>query len=291
MNSSTKFLSLSSGSCGNCYYISLEENSKHVAGVMIDTGISARKVKNTLLANKIEMDSFESILVTHEHADHTRGLGSMCKQYHKNIYSTPTIHGKMATHYATRDWVPKYRKDLQPNTWNEIVPGKIFAKYFVVPHDAAETVGYALWLGSHKLTIMTDIGHMTDEALAFARNSETVVIESNYDEQMLMNGSYPYELKVRVAGDNGHMSNDDCARAIIDFYHPGLKNIFLCHRSADNNTEEKALEASSRALQALGFTQAGPKPAVFVRKNAEGEEEIVKLHVLPRDKQSVIFGL
>ena len=244
-----KFFSLSSGSCGNCYFLSLEEEGKPSAGILIDAGVSPRRLKKELAAKGYGLDSFSAVLVTHDHLDHIRHLGAYCKILRRPVYTTPILHRALQAHTFTTDWIDSCQRDLSGSDWNVIVPDRIFAKYFVVPHDATQTVGYALWIGQHKFVIMTDIGEMTAEALAYARNADTVVIESNYDIGMLMAGSYPYDLKMRICKGNGHLSNDKCAQAVKEFVHDGLKSVFLCHLSENNNTPELAYNATKAVLE------------------------------------------
>ena len=122
----------------------------------------------------------------------------------------------------------------------------------MVPHDATQTVGYYIAAGDRKFVIMTDLGRMTDEALKYAGEADTVVLESNYDMDMLISGPYTHELKMRICQGHGHLSNDECANAIRGFYHPGLKNVFLCHLSEHNNTPELAYGSASAALKSAG---------------------------------------
>ena len=147
-------------------------------------------------------------------------------------------------------------------------------RYFVVPHDATQTVGYAVEVDGRIFVIMTDVGRMTDEAVGFARMAETVVVESNYDMDMLMGGPYTYELKMRIVQGCGHLSNDECASAIKRFWHPGIRNIFLCHLSENNNTRELAYECSMAALNELGV-----------------EKGTVALRCLPRQYPSQMYYL
>ena len=291
MSSNTvKFFSLSSGSCGNCYFLSLEEDGVHTAGAVIDAGISLRRLKKELLAKGYTYDSFSAILVTHDHLDHIRHLGSYCKHLSKPVYATPVLHGALARHTFTSPWIGGCSRFLKEGEWNAIVPGKIFAKYFIVPHDATQTVGYALWIGDYKFVIMTDIGEMTEEALAYARNADTVVIESNYDRDMLITGPYPYDLKMRILGGSGHLRNDQCADAVKAFMHDGLRNVFLCHLSENNNTPDLAFGTSAGALESIGYHQAYAKSAVFTRE-AEDRAHSVNLRALPRRTASPLYVL
>ena len=262
-----KFMSFSSGSCGNCYYLGTEDK-----GILIDAGVSLRRLKKTLMENGLDIDSFSAVLVTHDHLDHIRHLGSFCKKISKPVYTSADIHAALAKHTFTADHIASCRKVLTPGEWNEVAGMKV--RYFVVPHDATQTVGYAIELDGRRFVIMTDVGRMTDEAVEYARTAETVVVESNYDMDMLMSGPYTYELKMRIVQGCGHLSNDECASAIKRFWHPGLKNIFLCHLSENNNTRDLAFNCSLAALQELG-----------VRKGD------LALRCLPRQYPSSLFNL
>lgn len=286
MKTNIRFMSFSSGSCGNCYFIGLEEEGRISAGVLVDAGVSLRRLKKELDSHGLTSDSFSAILVTHDHLDHIKHLGSLCKYLEKPVYSEPSILNALARHSFTRDHISKCRKDMSAGEWSVISPGKLMVKYFIVPHDATQTVGYGIVIGGFRFVIMTDIGAMTDEALAFARNADTVVLESNYDREMLLSGPYPYDLKMRICRGCGHLSNDKCAQAIRSFYHSGLKHIYLCHLSENNNTPELAFAASAAALGELGFSQSYPSSTLF-----EKEGETITLAPLPRQTSSQLYTL
>ena len=243
-----RFMSFSSGSCGNCYYFGDEEN-----GILIDAGVSLRRLKKALEANGLSFDSFGAVLVTHDHLDHIRHLGSFCKKLLKPVYATSVLHRALARHTFTSDHIAPCRRIL-PEEGAGLVCG-MEVRHFVVPHDATQTVGYAISYKGCKFVIMTDLGRMTDEAVAYARQADTVVLESNYDMDMLMGGPYTYDLKMRIVQGNGHLSNDECAAAIRRFWHPGLKNIFLCHLSENNNTPELAGRCARAALAERGVPE------------------------------------
>jgi len=262
-----KFMSLSSGSCGNCYYLGSEDG-----GILIDAGVSLRRLKMVLKEYDMDMDAFSAILVTHDHLDHIRHLGSFCKRLSKPVYTAKAIHDALARHTFTAPTIGSCRRVLDEGEWNEVAGMKV--RYFVVPHDATQTVGYAIEADGHKFVIMTDIGRMTDEAVEYARQADTVVVESNYDMDMLLRGPYTYELKMRIVQGCGHLSNDECASAIKRFWHPGLRNIFLCHLSENNNTHDLAYACSAEALASLGV-----------------EQGTVALRCLPRQHPSQMFRL
>lgn len=236
-----KFMSFTSGSCGNCYYFGDGED-----GLLIDAGISLRRLKRILEENNLSFDSFSAILVTHDHLDHIRHLGAFCKRLSKPVYASETLHNALASHTFTRDHIGACRRVLASDQWNKI--GKYDVHYFVVPHDATQTVGYAIESEGERFVIMTDIGRMTDEAVEFSLSASNLVIESNYDIDMLLGGPYTHELKMRIIQGCGHLSNDECASALRRIVHKGLKNVFLCHLSENNNTPELAHKCVSKAL-------------------------------------------
>ena len=265
-----KFLSLSSGSCGNCYFL-----SDGRSGLLIDSGVSVRRLKKTLMEHGLDTDSFQAVLVTHDHLDHIRHLGSYCKHLKKPVYATTVLHNALAHHTFTRDYIQDFRKDLP-----EGVPLRIclrgdapedvspLVSHFIVPHDATQTVGYYIeWAA--------------------------VVIESNYDSGMLIGGPYPHDLKMRICQGNGHLSNDECASAIRRFWHPGLRDIFLCHLSENNNTPSLAFGSAAEALHSIQATSSplssGRQPGD--RGNSLTAKDVTNLQTLPRTHASQMFVL
>ena len=250
---SIKFKSFTSGSCGNCYFLGIfNEIDACEAGVLIDAGFSPRRLKKELGREGLCFDDFAGLLITHDHNDHIRSLGSYCKHVRKPVWTPPELAKALTHHFITGEYYGPCRAPLSPG-WNELVPGRIRAQYFEVPHDASFTYGYAILLDGYKFVIMTDIGRMVPQALSFARQADTVVIESNYDLWMLRNGPYPKDLQDRICGGHGHLSNAECAEALRSFAHPGLQNVFLCHLSEHNNTPELAYQANSEVLQECSF--------------------------------------
>lgn len=263
-----KFQSFSSGSCGNCYLLGIfSDDGKREAAILIDAGVSPRRLKKELPASGLSLDDIDAMLVTHDHLDHIRSLGSYCKYLRIPVWSTQTLLRALSRHTMTGTWLGDVRRPLSDG-WNEIVPGRISARCFEVPHDATQTVGYAIMLDGYKFVIMTDVGAVPKEALDFASQADTVVIEANYDLQMLRNGPYPKDLQDRICQGHGHLSNRECAEAVERFSHDGLRNIFLCHLSEHNNEPELALDTV--------------RPAV---------REGVRLEALPRQTPSQLFEL
>jgi len=241
-----RFVSFSSGSCGNCSLL-LGPHS----GLLIDAGVGIRRIKKELEGLGLDYSAISAILVTHDHGDHIRSLGSFCKRLTPPVWTTRAIHDALSRHPFTKDWIGPCRQLLSPGVWNPVTPD-FDVQFFVVPHDATQCVGYAIRCEGDLFVLMTDLGHTTPEALRWASEARTVVVESNYDLEMLLGGDYPQELKNRISHGIGHLSNEACAQAICSFMHPGLRNLFLCHLSGNNNTPELAYASAAGALRSLG---------------------------------------
>lgn len=245
-----RFLSFSSGSCGNACLLLQEQPGEAPSGLLIDAGVSIRRMKKVLEANGLGFDAFQAVLVTHDHGDHIRNLGSVCKRLSRPVYTTPVLHEALLRHPFTRLEMGGCRRDLPEGEWTRV--GAFLVRWFEVPHDATQTVGYAIRAEDQLFVLMTDLGHVTEEALRWAREAQTVVVESNFDVDMLLGGDYPHQLKMRICQGSGHLSNDACSDAIRAFMHPGLKNLFLCHLSGNNNTPRLAYDQAAATLRELG---------------------------------------
>lgn len=247
-----KFMSLSSGSCGNCYYLGYFPDKDSIAsgdspyGILIDAGVSLRRLKKNLADIGLSYDNVLAVLVTHDHLDHIYNLGSYCKRLGKPVWTTPVLHDALSRHTFTRDWIGSCRNVLTPG-WNTICHD-VNVRWFEVPHDATQTVGYHIEFKGYQFVIMTDVGRLTDEAYQAASQASTLVLESNYDLPMLLSGPYPKELRERIFGGHGHLSNDECADALGRIWHAGLKHVFLCHLSENNNTADLAYQSARAAL-------------------------------------------
>ena len=248
-----RLMSFTSGSCGNAAFIGFEGGP----GLLIDAGVSVRRLRRELTQRGVDPACIAGVLVTHDHLDHIRHLGSYCKHLSLPVYATPRLHAALAEHPFTRGQIGSCRRDL-PCGEPLLLQG-MEVRSFPVPHDATDTVGFALRFGDERIVWMTDLGEVTPEAMALARKATTVVIESNYDPGLLVGGNYTWQLKMRISkGGHGHLSNDACAAAIRDFWHPGLKNIFLCHLSGNNNTPPMALACAAAALKVVSSPEEPP---------------------------------
>ena len=206
-----RFFSLSSGSCGNCYYLGTDEH-----GIIIDAGVSLRRVKKVFPENGIDMGTVNGVLVTHDHLDHIRFLGSFCKRLHMPAYMTGTVGKALARHPVTASSTAGYAEYI-PDDGTLELPG-MSVRCFEVPHDATQTVGYSIETAGHRFVIMTDIGRMTDEAAEYASKADTLVIESNYDMDMLMSSPMLWARKFDERADND-IIDTICHRLKPEIFH------------------------------------------------------------------------
>jgi len=262
----TQFLSLSSGSNGNCYYIGNEST-----GFLIDVGIGGRTIKKRLLENEIPLDRIKFVLVSHDHIDHIRGLGSLIERLHIPVLMTGKLHVALDNHFCTRGCLGGCVHEVELDKEFEWSGVKITS--FEVPHDATQTVGYFIDFFGEKFTFMTDLGAPTDKAIQYASKATHLIVESNYDFDMLIGGSYTYDLKMRIMQGHGHLSNEQSSELVKAAYHPGLKDIYLCHLSENNNMPSLAYRQMEIVLTMLGLKV--------------GED--INLCCLPRRKASELF--
>lgn len=220
---------LASGSKGNCTLIHDGDTA-----ILIDAGISARRIKQKLSELHLDMRDISSILITHEHIDHIRGLKTLSKNYQIPLYS------KLNTFKAM-----PFIHDIPPQCCH-VLPesnftiGNMTVNSFAVSHDAAEPVGYNIQTKHLKITLATDLGFATDTVHKAMDCSDILILEANHDINLLQNGTYPWNLKKRILGTRGHLSNTDAG-----FLLKNLKNkppeVILAHLSEHNNTPQTAL--------------------------------------------------
>ncbi len=238
-----KFISFGSGSSGNCYYIFTDTH-----GILIDIGISMRKLQKYFNDYGLSLKDVNAILVTHDHADHVKSVGNASINYNLPVYATKETHEGIRRNYCVRKKVADENKRII--TKNEPIRfGSMEITPFHVPHDSMDNIGFKICEDDTVFCLMTDIGHVTDEMAGFIGEADYLVIEANHDEEMLKNGPYPEHLKLRVAGDNGHLSNRKCAESIYRHASGKLKHVWLCHLSQENNHPELARIAIEQALE------------------------------------------
>ena len=226
-----RFCSLYSGSSGNCLLVEAD-NTK----ILIDAGESAKKITNALTSLEIEPKQIDAILVTHEHSDHIKGLSTLSKKYDIPVYANRKTWEAMPEQESKIDTKNIQNFVIEENF--EIGDFKIHP--FKIPHDAANPCGFNIFYQNRKISIATDIGHMTSNIVHKLEDSSFLLLESNYDPEILKCSPYPYPLKCRIAGPNGHLPNEDAGKTISFLMNSGLKNVMLGHLSKENNFPELA---------------------------------------------------
>jgi len=225
-----QFCSLYSGSSGNCSFVQTN-NTK----ILIDAGESAKKIGEALGSINVDPSSIDAILITHEHSDHIKGLGVFSKKFQIPVYAN----------LETWNAMPKQKEKINENNihifnFDKFNIGDIEIKPFSIPHDAANPCGFNLYHDDKKMSIATDIGHMNKDVINHLTNSSFMLLEANYEPEILKCSSYPYLLKERIKGPNGHLSNSDAGKTISYLMNYGLNNVMLGHLSKENNFPELA---------------------------------------------------
>lgn len=242
-----KFISLGSGSSGNCYFLYTETD-----GLLIDAGVGVRAVKKCLKKYGIPLNRVKYMIITHDHADHVKAVGSVSRDFNLFVYSTLNVHLGINNNYCVRCKIaPSRVKQLEKGS--TITLGSFTITTFDVPHDSLDSVGYRIQVGDVVFSIMTDVGHLTDEMKKFIGESNYLIIEANYDVEMLKAGTYPEHLKTRIMSDKGHMSNTECGMALVENITEKLKHVWLCHLSEENNHPELARKTVEQILRSYGI--------------------------------------
>lgn len=237
------FRTLASGSSGNCCLF-----SEGKTNILIDAGISARRIKRAIGEFGIAPEDITAILLTHEHADHIGGLATLEKYYEIPIYASVGTTGALRMKLPG---VVDMVRSFTPGDRLEINGAEIST--FRTPHDAAESCGFRIFSESGRsVAVATDLGYVPDSVLRAISGAETVLLESNHDLFMLRYGHYPPYLKERIGGERGHLSNDCCGETAASLVKSGAGTIILGHLSRENNTVSKALGTVGEVLKASG---------------------------------------
>lgn len=260
-----KFFTVASSSSGNCYYL-----GSGGSGILIDCGLSCRAIRSALEEKGVEPESLAGVLITHEHIDHVRGLESFLKKYRLPVYASE----KVLDFLAGKGYVPP-KADLRPADPDGFLAAGMMVSPFCTSHDSVGSLGFSVATADErKVTVCTDTGYLTAEALLHLPKSDLVLIESNYDLMMLLNGRYPYPLKRRIEGPQGHLSNTDCASALPDLVRSGTTRIILAHLSKDNNFPDLALETSVAELSLAGIAR-DKDYTIFAAPRSDASETVL----------------
>lgn len=230
-------LSLFSSSKGNCTYV-FSDTTK----ILVDVGVSSKRLVEKLTITNIKPEEIRAILITHEHSDHIKGIRVFSKKFNIPVFASEKTWGTL---------VSLEIPDTLKNTFvvgEKFNIGDICVSPFSIPHDAIDPCGFCMTCGKNKVTVATDMGHLTPQLLSNFEASDSILLEANHDVAMLRSGSYPYFLKERVIGNFGHLSNALSAEAIEYLINKGTKKFILAHLSQENNIPELALETVKSRL-------------------------------------------
>ena len=240
-----KFCSLYSGSSGNSIFIA-SDNAK----VLIDAGLAGKKIDDALKHIGEESSSIDGIFITHEHIDHIKGVGVLSRKYDIPIYANDNTWAVMEKNIGK---IKEHNIRIMDRR-SSITINDLEIRSFNIPHDAIAPVGYTVSYAGKNASVVTDFGVFTEEIRDNIIDSDIILLESNHDINMLRMGPYPYNLKLRVLGENGHLSNEDCGNAIVSLIKSDKKKqIMLGHLSGTNNHPDLAYQTVVDVLSANGI--------------------------------------
>lgn len=231
-----QFCSFASGSSGNCYLVRSEDTI-----LLVDVGITGKRVLSGLEEKEIKPEQVNGILITHEHVDHVRSLRMIAKKAENAV-----VYSSAGTLAEVDDKLPADRS-YPIETGKPFSIGDICVKPFRLSHDAIEPVGYSFAQGGKQITVITDTGCLSEEILSHAVEADLLVLEANHEVNILKMGTYPYSLKRRILGDEGHLSNETAGKCLCKVLQRRKKSgketapeVLLAHLSKENNTPGQA---------------------------------------------------
>lgn len=258
---------LFSGSSGNSIFLSC-------GGVrlLVDAGMSAAREEAALREIGVDVRELDGVLVTHEHVDHVRGLGVLCRKYGLPVYANEgTWNGIL----QRESGIPQRCRRVF-YTGEDFYIGAMSVHPFPIPHDALEPVGYTLSCQGLSCGIATDIGHIEEGWMRAVSGCQALVIEANHDVEMVERGPYPLRLKKRILSRHGHLSNVDCAKALVKLAGAGTRAAFLAHLSADNNLPELAYNTVCGALTEAGYDVSGAISVSVARRDRVSDMAVLE---------------
>lgn len=242
-----RFISFGSGSSGNCYFLWTEHD-----GLLIDVGVGIRTLKKHMRDFGVSMAQVHHVLITHDHADHIKSVGSISHDYHLPIYATKTVHRGIDQNYCVARKVDaSLRHYVEPGATIQL--GDFCVTPFSVPHDSSDNVGYMIEVGDVSFCLITDAGRVTEEMSHYISKAQYLVLEANHDREMLIQGPYPEYLKQRITNGTGHLNNQLCGEAIAQYAGEHLRQVWLCHLSEENNHPELARKTVESVLRSYGL--------------------------------------
>ena len=232
-----RFSVLGSGSCGNSYVFSLDGQS-----ILIDAGYSFRQINLRMEAGGFAMKDVMALFLTHLHPDHAHAAGIFARKTERPVYVTRRCRDHAVTEYMALNIPESSAMVTEPGI--PVTVGPFSVSCFYTSHDSAGSCGYTVCADGKRFCIITDTGKYSPEMVEEARAADVLFLESNYDIQMLRTGPYPIYLQKRVAGERGHLSNDQARNLLLDAgYGSTEQRVYLVHISANNNTPETVEQA------------------------------------------------
>ena len=263
-------MSLASGSSGNSYYLATDDSA-----ILIDAGKSFKIIKKDLEEAGQSFDKIRAVLVTHDHADHINSLLGLTKRCFLPVYATAEVHQGISQSYCLK--VPLEKAFVRYITKEQPIEiGEFRVTPFEVPHDSTDCVGYKIEVRGVTFVFVTDLGHITDTAAKYIVEANYLIMEANHDETMLINGKYPAYLKQRILGPKGHLSNRTTAEFLSSNFPKGLKHIFLCHLSRENNHPALAYKTVELTLREKGIVVGRDVGLTALKRTQHSEVFIVE---------------
>lgn len=233
------FCVLASGSKGNAVWIESDRRA-----VILDCGLSAKEIERRVNLVGLDISRLRAVLISHEHRDHVQGAGPLARRHkipvliNAKTLDRAGVMGRVETHFF--------------HTGRDLKWGDLIVHPFSISHDCADPVGFIFESGSRRLAVATDLGAVTNLVTEHLKNNHALILEANHDPQMLIDGPYPWHIKMRVRGRQGHLSNEDAAHLLAGVAHSGLETVILGHISETNNRPDRALQVVSSAVSRTG---------------------------------------
>lgn len=232
---------LASGSSGNSAFVQIGDTK-----LLIDAGISARRIKKNLLELGVALEEINGVLITHEHRDHVNGLAALTQKYGVPVYARPDTFRSMYC-YA------RLNEMCCHNIGDSFSVGSLKIETFNTSHDAVDPVGFSIYGHNKKCTVVTDLGFVTSNVQKALDHSDVLILEANHDVEMLQKGSYPWYLKQRILSNKGHLSNSDAAWALVRMKKKQRTNVLLAHLSEENNCPDTVRDTVFKIVEGQGY--------------------------------------
>ncbi|PYI52414.1 MBL fold metallo-hydrolase [Paenibacillus flagellatus] len=239
-----RYTILASGSTGNSLLVD-HEGTK----VLVDAGLSAKKIEQLMEERGVKGEELDAILITHEHSDHIKGVGALARKHDLPVYANEKTWEALHKHLGEL----AEEKMVVMETGSVVEFGSLQVESYAISHDAAEPVGYCFFDGEHKLSLATDLGYVSGKVKEKIADSDAIILESNHDIEMLRMGRYPWNIKRRILGDTGHLSNEAAGEALCDILTGQTETVYLAHLSRDHNMMDLAKLTVNNLLEDRGI--------------------------------------